>query len=134
MGYTLAMRFSHLLATKRFLPLFITQFLGALNDNFFKNAVVILVTYRTSEEMHILPQTLVTLSGALFILPYIVFCATAGKLADKYDKAAIARIIKMAEVLFMIFGACGFLFHWVGFLFLVLFCMGAHSAFFSPVK
>lgn len=128
------MIFSHLLRTQRFLPLFITQFLGALNDNFFKNAVVILVTFRTSEELRIAPQTLVTLSGALFILPYMFFCATAGKLADKFDKAAIARIIKIAEVIFMLLGALGFVFHWIGFLFLVLFCMGAHSAFFSPVK
>ncbi len=125
---------SSILRSRRFLPLFITQFLGALNDNFFKNAVVILVTYRTSEEFHIAPQTLVTISGALFILPYIIFCATAGKLADKYDKAVIARIIKIAEIGFMMLAAIGFMFHLVGFLFIVLFCMGAHSAFFSPVK
>jgi acyl-[acyl-carrier-protein]-phospholipid O-acyltransferase/long-chain-fatty-acid--[acyl-carrier-protein] ligase len=128
------MLFSPLLRTRRFLPLFITQFLGALNDNFFKNAVVILVTYRISTESHIAPQTLVTLSGALFIFPYIIFCATAGKLADKFDKAVIARIIKCAEVFFMCLAVVGFMYHLIGFLFVVLFCMGAHSAFFSPVK
>jgi len=125
---------SHLLLSRRFLPLFITQFLGALNDNFFKTAIVVLVTYRTSEEMGIKPQTLVTISGALFILPYIIFCATAGKLADKFDKARIARIIKLAEVFFMLLATVGFMFHLIGFLFAVLFCMGMHSAFFSPVK
>jgi acyl-[acyl-carrier-protein]-phospholipid O-acyltransferase/long-chain-fatty-acid--[acyl-carrier-protein] ligase len=125
---------SHVLRSRRFLPLFITQFLGALNDNFFKTSVVILVTYRTSDEMHIPPQELVTFSGALYVFPYMLFCATAGKLADKYDKARIAFIIKLAEVGFMCLGAIGFLFHLIGFLFAVLLCMGAHSAFFSPVK
>jgi len=128
------MIFSPLLRSRRFLPLFLTQFLGALNDNFFKNAVVILVTYRTAEEFRIAPQTLVTISGALFIFPYLIFCATAGKLADKFDKARIAQIIKIAEVGFMMLAVIGFMFHLIGFLFAVLFCMGAHSAFFSPVK
>ena len=124
----------HLLHSRRFLPLLLTQFLGALNDNLFKTAVAIMVTYRTSDEWHMDAFTLLTLSGALFLTPYTLFCATGGKLADKYDKAAIARIIKLAEVGFMLVGAFGFFHHLVPVLFIVLFCMGAHSAFFSPVK
>jgi acyl-[acyl-carrier-protein]-phospholipid O-acyltransferase/long-chain-fatty-acid--[acyl-carrier-protein] ligase len=125
---------SHILCSRRFLPLFLTQFLGALNDNFFKTAVIILVTYRISEELKVPPQWLVTASGALYLLPYTVFCATAGRLADKFDKARIARVIKLAELCFMLLAAIGFAFHLVVFLFLVVFCMGAHSAFFSPAK
>jgi len=125
---------SHILRSRRFLPLLLTQFLGTFNDHFFKTAVVMLMTYRISDEMHVDPQKLVTLTGAFFILPYTLFCATAGRLADKFDKAAIARIIKLAEIVFMCMATLGFHFHLVGLLFAVLFCMGAHSAFFSPVK
>ncbi len=125
---------SHLLSSRRFLPLFLTQFLGTFNDQFFKNAVIILVTYYTSDQLRVDPHTLLTLSGMVYAFPYLVFCATAGKLADKFDKALLARIIKYAELGFMAFATVGFYFHLIGFLFVVLFCMGAHSAFFSPVK
>jgi len=125
---------SHLLSSRRYLPLLLTQFLGALNDNFFKTAVVMLVTYRLSSTAGIAPHRLVILAGALYMLPYILFCAIGGKLADKFDKAVIARIIKLAEVVFMLVAALGFYFHLSALLFLVLFCMGAHSALFSPAK
>lgn len=125
---------THLLNSRRFLPLLLTQFLGTLNDHFFKTAVVMLMTYRTADEMHMDPQKLVTLTGAFFIFPYTLFCATAGKLADKFDKARIARIIKWAEVGFMLTATIGLNFHLTWLLFAVLFCMGTHSAFFSPVK
>jgi acyl-[acyl-carrier-protein]-phospholipid O-acyltransferase/long-chain-fatty-acid--[acyl-carrier-protein] ligase len=125
---------SHLLNSRRFLPLLLTQFLGTLNDHFFKTAVVMLMTYRISDEMHLDPQKLVTLTGALYITPYMFFCATSGRLADKFDKARIARIIKLAEIGFMLVATVGFYYHLLGLLFVVLLCMGAHSAFFSPVK
>jgi acyl-[acyl-carrier-protein]-phospholipid O-acyltransferase/long-chain-fatty-acid--[acyl-carrier-protein] ligase len=108
---------SHLLNSRRFLPLLLTQFLGTLNDHFFKTALVVLVTYRMAGQMHVDAMQLVALAGAFFVLPYTIFCATGGKIADKYDKAAV-----------------GFHFHMLAFLFAVLFCMGTHSAFFSPVK
>jgi acyl-[acyl-carrier-protein]-phospholipid O-acyltransferase/long-chain-fatty-acid--[acyl-carrier-protein] ligase len=128
------MAHSHVITTRRFLPLMLCQFLGSLNDNLFKTAVAIMVTFRTSDEWHMDAFTLLTLSGATFLLPYTFFCATGGKLADKYDKAKIARIIKLTEIGFMLIGALGFYCHLVPLLFVVLFCMGTHSAFFSPVK
>jgi acyl-[acyl-carrier-protein]-phospholipid O-acyltransferase / long-chain-fatty-acid--[acyl-carrier-protein] ligase len=123
-----------LLTTRRFLPLLLTQFLGALNDNFFKTAVVMLVTYRFSSEFSIKPHTLVIAAGALYMLPYILFCAIGGRLADKFDKAKIARIIKLFEVGFMLLAVLGFYLHLPALLFFVLFCMGMHSALFSPPK
>lgn len=125
---------TRLLASRRFLPLLLTQFLGALNDNFFKMAVVMLVTYRLSATFKAQPHMLVILAGAFYILPYILFCPIGGKLADRFDKATVARIIKLAEVVFMLLAALGFYFHLPALLFFVLFCMGAHSAFFSPAK
>jgi acyl-[acyl-carrier-protein]-phospholipid O-acyltransferase/long-chain-fatty-acid--[acyl-carrier-protein] ligase len=124
----------HLLNSQRFLPLLLTQFLGTLNDHFFKTTVIILMTYRISDEKHLDPQMLVTLTGALYVVPYMFFCATAGKIADKFDKARIARIIKLAEIAFMLVATVGIYFHLLSLLCVVLFCMGAHSAFFSPVK
>lgn len=93
-----------------------------------------LMTYRMAEEFKVDPMILIALSGTFFILPYTFFCSTAGKLADKFDKAHIVRIIKLCEVGFMVAAALGFYFHLLGLLFVVLFCMGTHSAFFSPVK
>ena len=86
---------SHLLKSRRFLPLFITQFFGAFNDNIFKNALVIFITYKIGQENGINPQILVTLVAFLFILPFFLFSALAGQIADKFDKAQIAKIIKL---------------------------------------
>lgn len=123
----------HLLATRRFLPLFITQFLGAFNDNLFKNALVMLVAYKAAYEPAQI-QFLVTLAAALFILPYFLFSATAGQLADKFDRARIARITKLWEIIIVAVGAVGFLGHHAEFLLFVLFGLGAQSTFFGPVK
>ena len=76
-----------LLRTRRFLPLFITQFLGAFNDNTFKNALVILITYKIANASVITPQILVTMAAGIFILPFFLFSATAGQLADKFESA-----------------------------------------------
>jgi len=78
-----------LLKTRRFLPLFITQFLGAFNDNVYKNALVILITYVVAEEAGLNPQIMVTAAAGIFILPFFLFSATAGQLADKHEKASI---------------------------------------------
>lgn len=120
--------------TRRFLPLFITQFLGALNDNLLKNALVILITYRLADELGENAQVLVTMAAGIFILPFFLFSATAGQLADKYDRARLTRIIKMIELVIMVCAMLGFLTHHVTLLMAALFCMGAHSTFFGPIK
>jgi len=120
--------------SKRFFPLFITQFLGAFNDNLLKNALVMLVTYRIAEQQQINAQIIVTLAAGLFILPFFLFSATAGQLADKYDRAQITRKVKIAEIVIMIIAIVGFYMQSVSLLLLALFCMGAHSTFFGPIK
>jgi acyl-[acyl-carrier-protein]-phospholipid O-acyltransferase/long-chain-fatty-acid--[acyl-carrier-protein] ligase len=122
-----------LLATRRFLPLFSTQFMGAFNDNLFKQAVVVLITYAlVQDDAH--ASLLVTMAGGIFILPFFLFSAFAGQLADKYDKSRMIRATKVAEVAFM--GLAGFALYSenVTFLLTVLFLMGAQSAFFGPLK
>jgi acyl-[acyl-carrier-protein]-phospholipid O-acyltransferase / long-chain-fatty-acid--[acyl-carrier-protein] ligase len=123
-----------LLHTRRFLPLFVTQFLGALNDNFFKNALVILVTYRLAQASGFNSQILVTLAAGLFILPFFLFSATAGLLADKVEKRRLILVVKAAEILFMTIAAAGFYTGHVVLLMTVLFLMGVHSTFFGPIK
>lgn len=123
-----------LFATKRFLPLVITQFLGAFNDNLFKNALVILITYVMTTQTGNSAQVLVVLAGAILILPFFIFSATAGQLADKYDKAMLSRWIKFAEIVLMLLAVLGFYLNDLYFLLAVLFLMGAQSAFFGPIK
>jgi acyl-[acyl-carrier-protein]-phospholipid O-acyltransferase/long-chain-fatty-acid--[acyl-carrier-protein] ligase len=123
-----------LLVTRRFLPLFITQFLGAFNDNTFKNALVILITYRISQAAGLNAQVLVTLAAGIFILPFFLFSATAGQLADKYEKSRLIGIIKFAEILLMLLAAAGFYTQSVTLLMGVLFLLGMQATFFGPVK
>lgn len=123
-----------LLSKKRFLPLFVTQFLGALNDNLFKNALVVLITYVLVNELPVDHKILVTLAGCLLIVPMFIFSALAGSLADKYEKAKLIRIIKMAEVVLMAIGVLGFVLHNVMLLMLVLFLLGVQATFFGPLK
>ena len=123
-----------LLATRRFLPLFITQFLGAFNDNLFKNAVVMLLAFKLADQVAVNPNILIIAAGGLFIVPYFLFSATAGQLADKYDKAMLARLTKLWEIIIVGIGMIGFIGHHPNFLLLVLFCLGAQSTFFGPVK
>lgn len=119
--------------SRRFLPLFVTQFLGAFNDNLLKNALVMLITYRISLSGDA-ANFLVTIAGGIFILPFFLASATSGQLADKYDRAKIARIVKWAEMSIMLVAAIGFYFHHVWLLMVVLFAMGMHSTFFGPIK
>ncbi|MBY0430036.1 MAG: MFS transporter, partial [Rhodospirillales bacterium] len=123
-----------LLKSRRFLPLFVTQFLGAANDNVFKNALAILIIYRIGAGTSVNAQVLVTASAGLFILPFFLFSATAGQLADKYEKARLIRIIKFAEILLMSLGAVGFFTGNPWFLLAVLFLLGAQATFFGPLK
>ena len=123
-----------LLKTRRFLPLFITQFLGAFNDNVFKNALVILITYVVAEKAGLNSQIMVTIAAGIFILPFFLFSATAGQLADKHEKAFLIRIIKFVEILLMVGAVIGFYMQNVWFLMTVLFLMGTQSTFFGPIK
>ena len=123
-----------LLRRRRFLPLFVTQSLGAFNDNLFKNAIVFLVTFVLAEQSGLNAPLLVAAAGGIFIFPFFLFSANAGQLADKYDKARLVRILKLTELALMIAAGVGFLVGSVWFLMLVLFLMGAQSAYFGPIK
>jgi MFS family permease len=123
----------HLVRTRRFLPIFVTQFLGAFNDNLFRTAMVMLVIYgiyRDAEQ----EATFSAIAGGLFILPFFLLSALAGQLADANDKARIVRIVKTAEILIMVVGAAGLLLHNIPLLLAALFAMGVHSTFFGPIK
>lgn len=133
-GLTLGYRQFSLLKSRRFLPLFLTQFLGAFNDNLFKNALVILITYRLGEATGMRADILVTVAAGIFILPFFVFSATAGELADRYDKARLIRLTKLAEIIIMASGTVAFFLADVWFLLVVLLLMGTQSAFFGPLK
>lgn len=122
-----------LLKTRRFFPLFIVQFLGALNDNLFKSALVMLITFQLIQEIE-KAQLLINLAGGLFILPFLLFSALAGQLADKMPRHHLVRWIKALEILFMMIGAFGFYFGQVTLLLMTLFLMGVHSTFFGPIK
>jgi predicted MFS family arabinose efflux permease len=122
-----------LLGQRRFLPLFVTQFLGAFNDNLFKMAMVVLVTFTIYNDPK-QEEAFNALAGAIFILPFFLLSAVAGQLADTRDKAWLIRIIKTAEILIMVVGAAGLLLHNIPLMLLALFAMGVHSTFFGPIK
>lgn len=124
----------NLLKVRRFAPLFWTQFLGAFNDNFLKNALVILITFKATAVLGIPSAQMVAVAGGIFVLPYFLFSATAGQLADKLEKSRIIRWIKLIEIAIMVLAAVGFLTNHFEFLLIVLFLMGTHSAFFGPLK
>lgn len=123
----------HLLRTRRFLPIFTTQFLGAFNDNLFRTSMVLLVIYgiyRDAEQ----EAAFSAIAGGLFILPFFLLSALSGQLADAIDKAKIVRIVKSVEIAIMIFGAAGLLLHNVPLMLVALTAMGIHSTFFGPIK
>lgn len=123
-----------LLGTRRFAPFFIAQFLGAFNDNLFKNALVVLLTFQAASWTTLAPEILTNLAAGIFILPFFIFSATAGQLADKYDKAGMARLVKLIEMLIMVVAALGFFMHSLTVLLGALFLLGLHSTLFGPVK
>ncbi len=133
---------THLVRSRRFLPLFITQLLGAFNDNLFKNAMVLFVVYNfyssPAEE-----AKFSAIASALFIIPFVLLSALSGQLADMRDKAPIIRMVKFCEILIMLVGAAGLLMAWQGMavtsfaiplMLAALFAMGVHSTFFGPIK
>ncbi len=122
-----------LLGQRRFAPFFWTQFLGAGNDNLFKFAFTVMVTYQLQLDW-LKPAEAGLVIGALFILPFLLFSATAGQATDKYDKTRVIRFVKNLEIAIMALAACGF---WVSHVPLLLGCvflMGLHSTIFGPVK
>ena len=123
-----------LLGERRFWPLFWTQFLGAFNDNLFKNALVILVAYRSMSLMGIASQEIVVACAGIFILPFFLFSATAGQLADRFAKWRLIRLVKIWEIGVMALAGIGFAFDNLALLLAVLFLMGMQSTFFGPAK
>jgi acyl-[acyl-carrier-protein]-phospholipid O-acyltransferase/long-chain-fatty-acid--[acyl-carrier-protein] ligase len=124
----------HLFKTRRFTPLLVTQFFGAFNDNLFKNALIVMVVFGTTMQIGIDSSILVTVISALFILPYVLFSATAGQLADKIEQSRLARATKWCELALMILAAFGFASSNIWLLMLALFGVGVQATFFSPVK
>jgi acyl-[acyl-carrier-protein]-phospholipid O-acyltransferase/long-chain-fatty-acid--[acyl-carrier-protein] ligase len=121
-----------LLGRRRFWPLFATQFLGAFNDNLFRSGMLFLIAFRLSHGTG--GAIAASLTGGVFILPYFLFSSLSGELADRIDKARVARGVKLAEVAIMLVGAAGLLLPSQGLLYLALFAMGTHSTVFGPVK
>lgn len=123
-----------LLRDRRFLPMFLTQFFGALNDNVYKQALLLVITYGLIQQQSAAISTLNNLAALLFILPYFIFSATAGQMADKYERAQLVRYLKLLEIVIMLLGSAGFLLGNLWLLLLALFLMGTHSSFFGPIK
>jgi 1-acyl-sn-glycerol-3-phosphate acyltransferase len=123
-----------LLKQRRFAPFFWTQFLGAGNDNVFKNAFVVFVAFEATTMTSIDAGMVVNLIGAVFILPFMLFSATAGQLADKYEKSRLIRLIKLFEIAIMGVGFAGFALSNLTLLFVALALLGVHSTLFGPVK
>ena len=123
-----------LLGERRFAPFFGVQFLGALNDNVFKQALVILLAYQTASFTAMSSDTLQNLAQALFILPFLLFSATAGQLADKYEKSTLITITVAIELAVMAIGALGLFTRDLTLLLVALFLAGTQSALFGPVK
>ncbi|MBS3929462.1 MAG: MFS transporter [Sphingomonadales bacterium] len=133
---------THLIHSRRFLPLFVTQLLNAFNDNLFKNAMVLFVVYSVYQSEQAEGQ-FSAIASAIFILPFFVLSAVSGQLADMRDKARIIRIVKAAEIGIMLVGAAGLLMASRGIMvssvaiplmLLALLGMGIHSTFFGPIK
>jgi MFS family permease len=124
----------HLLGSRRFLPMFLTQFFGALNDNVFKQSLLLVITYGLLSHQAGSVSTLNNLAALLFILPYFIFSATAGQIADKYERSFLIRNIKFLEIIIMLIGTAGFMLGNLWILLVALFLMGVHSTFFGPIK
>jgi len=121
-----------LLRTRRFLPFFVTQLLGAFNDNIFKQSLILAILYKLTIDGD--RSIWVNLCALLFILPFFLFSALAGQFGEKFNKDALIRAIKIGEIVIMAMGATGFMFNHLELMLLALFAMGTHSALFGPVK
>lgn len=119
---------------KRFSAMFATQFLGAFNDNVFKQGLILVLTFMAAAKLGMSVSLLNNLAAMLFVLPFFLFSALAGQIADKYEKSWLTRYIKILEIVIMVVAAVGFVFEIYPLLFVALFLMGTHSAFFGPIK
>ena len=123
-----------LLTQKRFAPFFFTQFLGAFNDNIFRNGLIILLTFKGIEVFGLNASQIANIAGALFILPYFLFSAIAGQIADKYEKSILIKSIKLLEIILMVTATFVLLTENYSLLLIILFLMGFQSSLFGPVK
>src|SRR6266702_2247011 len=119
-----------LLSERRFAPFFWTQFLGAGNDNIYKNALVIFVAFQAATLTTLSSNDLVNVAAAVFIAPFVLFSATSGQIADKFDKSRLIRFIKLFEIAIMVVGTFGFYRRDLVLLFVALGLMGVHSTLF----
>ena len=124
----------YLFTKRRFLPFFITQFLGALNDNLFKNALLVTIVSTALASADNKTNLLTNLAAGLFILPFFLFSTIAGHLADRFDKAYLIRRIKFAEIILMLMGCFSLWLANINLMLGVLFLLGVQSAFFGPIK
>ena len=123
-----------LLKSRRFLPLFLTQFFGAFNDNVFKNAVIFLITFDLFTEDEDGAKFLVTLGALLFILPFFIFSSIAGQLAESKEKSSLIRVIKFVEIILMLFASLAFLTNSIILMMVMIFFISMQSSFFGPLK
>jgi acyl-[acyl-carrier-protein]-phospholipid O-acyltransferase / long-chain-fatty-acid--[acyl-carrier-protein] ligase len=124
----------NLLKEKRFLPLFLTQFQEALTDNLIKNALIIMAVYEIYAGNPDASNTIVALAGALLMIPYFIFSALSGQIADKFDKSIVTRFIKGFEIFSMMLAVYGFYTENITILLVTVFLLGLHSTFFGPIK
>ncbi|TNC81891.1 MAG: MFS transporter [Oleiphilus sp.] len=125
---------SSLFKSRRFLPFFLTQFLGAFNDNIFKNTLMLLIAYSAISQLEMDINVVLNLAAGLFILPFFLFSGIAGQITDISEKSRLMRRIKLAEILIMLLAAAGFLLQQYFYLLGILFLMGTQSTFFGPAK
>ncbi|MFB2537821.1 MULTISPECIES: MFS transporter [unclassified Acinetobacter] len=125
---------SPLMLSQRFLPMFLTQFFGAFNDNLYKYALLTMFSYGWIKSSALTSDTLNNLAALLFILPFFLFSATAGQLADRYEPTRLIKILKTSEIIAMSIACVGFISGQISLLLFALFLMGVQSAFFGPVK
>ncbi len=124
----------NLLGKKRFAPFFWTQFSGAFNDNVYKNVLILMIAFQSTEALNGNSDILINMAAGFFILPFFLFSAFAGQIADKYEKSKLMRIIKIAEIIIMLFAAVALYYEQIPMLLALLFFMGTQSTFFGPLK
>lgn len=124
----------YLFKDRRFLPIFLVQFCGCLNDGILKNALIILITFKLAGDVTVTPYILVMLANVIFIVPFIFFASLAGQIADRYERSTIVKIIKAIEIGIVLLSSYGFYINNLYILFTCIALMGIHSTFFGPIK
>lgn len=124
----------YLFKDRRFLPIFLVQFCGCLNDGILKNALIILITFKLVGELTVPPYILIMFANILFIAPFILCASIAGQVADRYERSIVVKIIKAIEIVLVLLSSYGFYSGNLYILFVCIFLLGMHSAFFGPIK